>query len=244
MSAWLCLYLFLLPGVSGQVVDDGQTNDARVLIELNDDDYRVRQAATRRLLGDEALTQDDLDRLFIASETPEQRHRLLRVARHRVLREMIRDRFDDQPGPGSMGLSHQTARIGGPGDDQQVGVMVVTTLPGFPAYALLEPNDVIVGFAGEAITEKATADKFPELIRRHQAGEEVDLTVLRDGAPMLLRFRLGNGQALGEVYNTTELILNPPYSQAWAAVQARMRGLVDDGTEVQAEATDHNATSE
>ena len=82
---------------SGQVwADEGATDtdeDARILAELMDEDHANRQAATRRLLEDEALTQQDLQRLFIQSETLEQRHRLLRVARHHTIRGMIATRY-------------------------------------------------------------------------------------------------------------------------------------------------------
>jgi len=227
----LCLWLFLSPGAYGQQPADESENDARVLAELGNDDYQVRQSATRRLLADDELTQAHLDRLFVMSDTPEQRHRLLRVARHHVIRRMIAKRFGGLAGPGSMGLSHQVAEAWEPGKEMRVGVMVVMTLPGFPAYALLEPGDVIVYFDGKPIPEKVTAAQFQQMIRGHQTGQVVALTVVRDGLPLEIPFRLGNGQALGEVYDTSGLVLTAAYRQAWQEDRRRMEGLIDPGDE-------------
>ncbi len=104
-------------------------------------------------------------------------------------------------------------------------MMVVLTLPGFPAYALLEPGDVIVGFADQPIQEKVTATLFQQLIRRHQAGEELNVTVVRDGVAESLRFRLGNGQALGAVYDSTGVALNRSYQERWFSTRERMLAL-------------------
>jgi len=198
---------------------------ARVLAELNDDDFRVRQSATQSLLADEALTQDDLGRLFEASETPEQLHRLLDISRHRVIREMIGERFKDHPGPGSMGLSHQMVQVSQLGEAARTGVLVVQTLPGFPAYEMLEPGDVIVAFAGQPLADKLTAAQFQQLIRRYKAGEVIDLSVLREDQTIDLLFKLGHGEALREAYDASGMVVNRPYREKWLAARARLLAL-------------------
>lgn len=226
---WLvcCGCVFPLIGASGQVVVDAEDGDTHVLALLGDDDYQVRQAATRRLLRDNALTQADLDRLYAASKTPEQRHRLLRVARHHVIRRMIRQKYDGQAGPGSMGLSHQV--IPASQDRARTGVLVVMTLPGFPAYAALEPGDVMIDFAGQPLPDKLTAAQFPLLIQEHTAGEQIHLTVLRDGVEIDVLFILEHGQALKGVYDTGGVVLNAPYRDRWATTRARMQALIGEG---------------
>lgn len=227
---WLvwCGCVFPLTGASGQVVVGGEDDDARVLALLGDDDYQVRQAATRRLLADDTLTQADLDRLYAACETPEQRHRLLRVARHHVIRRMIRQKYDGQAGPGSMGLSHQV--IPASQDRARTGVLVVMTLPGFPAYAALEPGDVMIDFAGQPLPDKFTAAQFTKSIQGHAAGEQIRLTLLRDGVEIDVLFILEHGQALREVYDTGGVVLKAPYRDRWATTRARMQALIgEDG---------------
>lgn len=198
-----------------------------ILAGLGDDDYAVRQDVTHGLLSDDALLQNDFDRLYAASETPEQRHRLLRVARHHMIRRMIEDRFGDQAGPGSMGLSHHVVRVTGPDQaTERAGVMVVMTLPGFPAFAVLEPGDVIVDFAGQPISERISPVQFQKLIQTHQAGEQIELTVMRNGKPVTVPFMLCQGQALGDVYDTKGITLKDPYRQSWRVERSRMDGLL------------------
>ncbi len=216
------------PAVESEATAQPGADDSQILDELGGDDYRARQSTTHALLANEALTQDDLDRLYAQSQTPEQRHRLLRVARHHAIRRMIRQRYTDQDGPGSMGLSHQVIPRKQALSEDQAGVLVVLTLPGFPAYALLEPGDLLIDFAGQPFPDPLTPAGFQELIRGHKGGETIDLTVLRDGQTLDIRFRLEQGQALAEVYDTTGMTLKPPYLGQWLKARQRMEALVTE----------------
>jgi hypothetical protein len=102
------------------------------------------------------------------------------------------------------------------------------TLPGFPAYALLEPGDVIIEFDGQAIPEKVTGAMFTNMIQTRKAGDEIGLMLVRNGETVRLRFTLGNGQALGEVYSSGGVVLAGAYQQAWRAERARMEALVGE----------------
>ncbi len=209
-----------------------QLDERAVLAGLGDDDYRVRQEATRQLLLDESLTADQLDALYVASETPEQRNRLLRVARHHMIRRLIEQNYGELRGSGSMGLSHHVVQVTGPdGQTQQTGVMVVMTLPGFPAYAMLDPGDVIVRFAGEDMPQRMSPTQFQLLIRDHKAGEVIEIVVMRNGKPMTLDFQMSQGQALSEVYDTSGITLNEPYLGLWTQERARIEGLLRVETE-------------
>lgn len=225
----LCVSLWPITRAQAQTDEPAALDDASVLAALNDDDYPVRQAATQRLLAEDDLSPQTLDRLFAASRTPEQRHRLLRVARHHVIRRLIEQHFGDQVGPGSMGLSHHVVSVTGPDDStERTGVMVVMTLPGFPAYAMLEPGDVIVDFAGQPIPERMSPAQFQQMIRMHQAGEQIALTVMRHGKAIEVPFLLCQGQALSDVYDTAGVTLNEPYRAQWARERARMQALVSE----------------
>jgi hypothetical protein len=241
--AWLLVGI-ALPVSPGWAQTDvtGAVDVAGILVELGDDDYSVRQAATRRLLADDNIPARDLDRMYAASQTPEQRHRLLRVLRHHLIRRMIADRFGDQAGPGSMGLSHHVVRVTGPdGATERTGVMVVMTLPGFPAYALLEPGDVIVDFADQPIPERMSPAQFQQLIRTHQAGERIGLTVMRNGKPVRVLFVLCQGQALTEVYDTGGITLKEPYGRAWWVERGRVDDLLVDDAGAEGGVIDHAA---
>lgn len=207
--------------------EEPHADDATILAELGNDDYFVRQEAIHRLLCDNELAQDDLNRLYSKSETPEQQHRLLLVARHHMIRRMIHEQFGDEIGPGSMGLSHFVVRVTGPdGKTERAGVMVVMTLPGFPAYALLEPGDVIVEFAGAMIPDRITQAQFQQMIRTYQAGDQIPLVVMRNGKPVKMLFVLSQGQALGRVYDNSGITLKDPYRTQWNALRVSMESLI------------------
>jgi len=201
------------------------SEDAQVLAELNDDDYQVRLSATHRLLADEALTQDDLARLFEASESPEQRHRLLGVSKHLSIRNVIHEKFKGLPGQGSMGLSHQMVQVTELGETPRRGALVVQTLPGFPAYAVLEPGDVVVSFAGQPLPDKLNAAQFREMILRFKAHDTISLTILREGNPIDLLFELEHGKALSEAYDAGGMVVKSPYRDKWLAARARLLAL-------------------
>jgi hypothetical protein len=205
-------------------------DDARVLAELNDDDYRVRQTATQRLLLDDTLTQDDIARLFVATETPEQRHRLLSVSKHHAIRDMIRERFGDRTGPGSMGLSHQVVKVSALGEAERTGVLVVQTLAGFPAYAVFEPGDVIILLAGEPLPEKLSDTQFPPLIRKYQAYDTIDVTILREDKPLSLQFEMEFGEALQEAYDPNGMLVKPPYLGKWLSTREKLLALQPQST--------------
>ena len=90
----------------------GQVDEGALLAALGDDDFKVRQEATRQLLLDESLTQEQLDRLYVASETPEQRHRF--VARGPASHDPSVDRSEFW-GHGRAGLDGVVSSRG-PGD--------------------------------------------------------------------------------------------------------------------------------
>lgn len=60
------------------------------------------------------------------------------------------------------------------------GAEVQQVIPGMPADGLLGPGDVIVAVDGRPV---GTAVEVIESTRRHQVGEEVRLTIVRDGQP-------------------------------------------------------------
>jgi PDZ domain-containing protein len=58
------------------------------------------------------------------------------------------------------------------------GAEVQSVLPGMPAYGVLHVGDIIIAIDGEPV---ATTNALIERIRRHTVGDEVELTVQREG---------------------------------------------------------------
>ena len=74
-------------------------------------------------------------------------------------------------------------------DDGSSGALVVDVVSGQPADdAGLEPGDLITAVSGKPV---AGAEELGGLIREHQPGEAVELTVTRDGESRVLQVTLG-----------------------------------------------------
>jgi serine protease DegQ len=70
------------------------------------------------------------------------------------------------------------------------GALMIEIVPDSPAdRAGIEPNDVVVSFAGERID---SMDDLVVAIRQHKVGEQVEMVVVRDGERMTLRATLGD----------------------------------------------------
>ncbi|HWC15097.1 MAG TPA: PDZ domain-containing protein [Actinomycetota bacterium] len=67
------------------------------------------------------------------------------------------------------------------------GALIITTLTGSPADGVLQPDDVIVAVDGQPV---ATTCEVGAAIGRHQTGEHVRITVLRDGAERSFRLKV------------------------------------------------------
>lgn len=234
LSMMLMLCCVLLHPATTQAQDNRlNADDAQVLADLGSEDFALRQYVTQRMLQDNGLTQDDLDRLFAKSQTPEQRHRLLRIARHHDIRRMIEVRFQDQASSGSMGLSHAVVRVQVTEDDEspaesRAGIMAALTLPGFPAYATMHPGDVIIEFDGQPMPDKVTGPMFQQMIQGRRAGDTIDLTIVRSGIVDRIEMTLSNSQALGEVYHSSGVVLNSPYREQWAKTREAMLSLINN----------------
>lgn len=192
-------------------------DDTHILSALGSDQYAVRESMTRRLLAGPDLTPQRLERLYAAATLPEQRHRLLDVAKHHLLRRVVHEQF---PGgqSGSIGVS-----LGSVNEEQTPGVRqsaiyVGQTYPGFPAFSELSPGDIILEVNGEQPGQQRGLGLVQFMVNRitqHAPGEYIELTVLRDDQTFNVKIRLVNIDALHALYQTRER----PVAQA---VQLRM----------------------
>ncbi len=200
------------------------------LQDLNATDWPTRQAAQRTLLGDAALTDAELDAMYAAATSPEQRQRLCDVALHHLLRRQ-RSVRDPGAGHGSLGISMSNIANPEPGFSERGAVQVTITFPGFPAFAHLQVGDIIVGIEGRRFDERLSVERsqsyFKERIQKYRPGDEISLMVWREGELLTVQFPTANFEDLGELFNTNRasaghLPLNDPYQRAWDHRRAQL----------------------
>lgn len=211
------------PGSTSLGAYDQAGEHAYILERLASDDYQVREQTTQDLLIDPTITPETIRDLLALADQPEQRHRLLRVARHKTLCIFRRQQFREI-GPGSLGvsLSSRTLEAGELPGLTQPAVEVVLTLPGFPAYEQLRPGDRIIEFAGRPVPEDPASDQFSSLIKLHQAGETVQMTVIRDGQRVPVSLVLASYEALDGMYTSDPPDVNHQFELQWRAVRGQL----------------------
>lgn len=214
---------------------------ADVVSGLNHEDFAVRQAAEAYLLSDNTLGRAELNKLLQNATSPEQRHRLIRVAEHHVLRELrerdfgVAQKPEGDPADG-VDLQRQanartTAAIGysyepvlardNPHADLS-GVAVIATMPGFPGHAHLRKGDIIVEIDGRSLSDAHQQHDITAWVRwriaAHEAGDEIAFTVLRGGKALAIKLICAEGAALNSMYTTDAFeaaARKAPYEQAW-----------------------------
>jgi hypothetical protein len=170
---------------------------AKLVTQLDAESFAQRQQATRALMTGAWLNDATLRAMFEAGTSPEQRHRLIAIARHQTLRRS-HARFDaDNPRQqGAVGIIHQAQpKPDRPGAEQAV-VIVLGTVPGFPGYAYLEPGDQILAINGQSFPDNVDRTNLPQRIVQFAAGETIRLTVKRRGQQRRVRFELASKAAL------------------------------------------------
>lgn len=221
----LMLIVVLAGILSAPAAKADETAKADVLTALASATFAAREAASSALLQDDAVDVSKLRELFAQAREPEQQHRLLTVAMHHLVRQLAQARTLANE-PGSLGLVHQTVQAGAVAGLEQPAVQVLTTLPGFPAYAHLQVGDLILAVDGQAFTEDITAEMFRDAIKGKQAGERIHLTLLREGKQMDTQFKLGSLLALQSIYDPANMSLREQYAQQWASLRDELLALV------------------
>lgn len=200
--------------------------DVAVLQALADPQYTTRRDATERLMWDEAVRGTDIARLYALADSPEARHRLIRVATHRVIAD-IRRRDFPQIGKGSIGIAHQALSGDLPPALGQPGILVARTFEGFPAHGRLRVGDVILGVDGTPLADNLrgnqAANLFIQAVQSRKAGAVISLSVLRDEQTLDIEFPLANLDALQQMYEPNGGGLKAAFAQAaqqavWAMI--------------------------
>ncbi len=219
---------------SGQA-DAGQSGQVTVkqrLAQLASADYLTRQAASRALFADPKITDDQLIELYAAANLPEQRHRLLAVAQHHVLRNR-RKLIDRTAGDGSLGIAHQGVTKAQLPHLGRPAIRVLDTLAGFPAHAVLEPGDLILLVDGRKLPEVNDGLQIREIFRTailaRKPNSLVRLKVRRRDVMIDVRIRIASGQALDRMYNSndqTDLpVLDAQSARDWTQFRQKLEGV-------------------
>ncbi len=205
-----------------------------LLADLDSPDYAVRSTATQTLLAAPHIDDDEWGELFAQARSPEQRHRLLAAARHHLLATLRRKEFPER-GPGSLGM---TQRVITPAERLQTGragVLVNSTLPGFPAYAHLLPGDLIVAINGTPIDTDVSDDRFQQLVQLNPAGQTVTLTLVRDGQDLDRQITLASFEALARMYERGDMGVSARFEVQWRQWRDRLVVHASDAGPVQIE---------
>lgn len=192
-----------------------------ILDRLDHPEHDTRQAATAELLADETLNEDKLAALLRRSDTPEQRHRLMSVARHHVLRLAREAQFPDDSNA-ALGISHDAVQRTDEHGNRIGAVYVVMTLPGFPGHAALRPGDIITALDGEPLPAGAAPDRFAAIIKSFDAGTQVTLTVHRDNQTFDAQVTLASAPALHAMYDDAPFQPTFQYASLWRDARARL----------------------
>ena len=207
-------------------------DEAEVLAKLGHDDWAVRQQVSRQLLADADLTGSQIDSLFSRATNAEQRHRLLDVARHHLLREVGRRQAakGDQACLGVGLLPINPSQI--KGMDQPLSY-VDRTYPGLPGFVWFVPGDMIMAIDDQRAPARKpgqTHSFITDFIKAHSPGDMVTITVRRDGRTLNVAVRLADRNALVHLYGEHQNApaggtLRPEHRQEWQQRRKELIGL-------------------
>lgn len=229
-------------GIADQAQAAPLTQD-ELVARLDDADFATRALAEQHLLARTELSSEALRQYLLQSTSEEQRHRLMRLARHHVLREIREQQFGPDAKPGQDGAViapdlHEAAAIGfsyeptANNNDAALtpaGIAVVSTMPGFPGHAYLRRGDIITAVDGQ--TAKHIQHQFmatswvAQRIAAHRPGQTIEITVFRDGRSVTLAFACAQASALKAMYSTNGAaiaVLNPPYTERWQQARNKL----------------------
>lgn len=164
---------------------------AKAFANLGSQQFHVRENAQSELLawgrgGPEPAMAELLRQSKIADD-PEVRKRCLDV-----LRDLVMDEYGkDGKGYIGIGLEDMVANLPGEPNPRNA-IRVTNVLPKTPAdQAGIRANDLIVGLNGKDWGGNDTFRQFQEKIQALKPNSNVELRILRDGALIDLKFKLG-----------------------------------------------------
>ncbi len=188
---------------------------AQDLAQLDNDAWKVREAATQRLLALD-LTPQAVAAAYARARSPEQRQRLELIAEHQFLRTYIAAHFSSDTSA-ALGVRQQMVLPNEDNGLKHPAVRVEATLPGFPATGRLQTGDLILALDGKPFPD---AGQDPATVLRQQVlglrpGDLLHLTVQRDGRTLQVAVPLAPASALGALLDPVSGELLPDIAQRW-----------------------------
>ncbi|MCC7193807.1 MAG: PDZ domain-containing protein [Phycisphaeraceae bacterium] len=233
-----CIVLWIV-GIllSLAAVGNGAIDEPSLLRDLQSPDYAVREEASHRMLTDEAFDQPTFLRLYASASLPEQRERILDASRHHFLR-VVQEDATKVGGASSMGLT--LLPMIAPGEVAgvtQPAARVGITYPGFPAYAMLRPGDLILSLDGREVpgTDAGGISMFIEMVKAHPLARSAKVGVLRDGKRIEVTMRLASRVALQSIYQMDGETLRPELAARWAEQAREFTKLSPEAAALQAD---------
>jgi predicted metalloprotease with PDZ domain len=172
---------------------------AKAFSNLGSQQFQVRENAQSELLawgrGMPEPAMAELLRQTKIADDPEVRNRCLEV-----LRDLVMDEYGKE-GKGYIGISMEDMVANLPEEPKPRNVIRVTNvLPKTPAdQAGIRVNDLIVELNGKSWGDNDTFRQFQEKIQGLKPNSNVELKILRDGALLDLKFKLGRLPEFGDI---------------------------------------------
>ena len=199
-----------------------------ILKRLGSDEFATRQAMSAALLTDDTLTEETLAELYAAAQTVEQRHRLMDVARHHLYRS-IRKKIDQPTDKGSIGIRPDGLSAKYIPHVGRSAIVVVDTLPGFPAYGQLLPGDLLLTVDGRKLPQNAQERQltaaFVNSIQAKHPGQLIRLAVRRGQTTKNVSLEMASLKALQSIYPQNRPIglgLSEPVQHQWEEHRKRL----------------------
>jgi hypothetical protein len=183
-----------------------------ILERLDSDDLATRERASVDLQTDVRLTLEALQRRVADKSRPLTTEQQLRVSE-------VALRLFKQTTRGAMGVSFARQVEG--------GVEIGQAIDGFDSKRVLRGGDIIREMSGVTVF---TNDEARAVIISHDPGEEVRMTIIRNGEPMEVTLRLGRFQDLQNAAPVNDRTLR----DAWAYRCQRTGELTGTGEPIDA----------
>jgi hypothetical protein len=94
-------------------------------------------------------------------------------------------------------------------------MLISRVYPGFPAFAYLQPGDMIYAVDGKFFSDDLSHKEFEDRIRHYKAGDRVTMDVIRGGRSIRLHVQLGQRQRLDDVSKMLGNASEPSLYMPW-----------------------------
>ena len=240
--ALLAALALLLPGYAvtaqdaeqAELPEVGELSRIQQVALLDDESYKVREHVQQYLLSDQSIDLDAVLKMMETTTSDEQRFRLIRIARHHVLRNIrIKDFKDDgirnRRDKAAIGFTYAPLLASDNPFSDNPGATILSTMPGFPGYEMLRVGDILISVDGQTIRATASENNITQWIAWwisvHQPGDTINLTIIRRGKTLAIAVQCAQQSALTTIYKdnmATDFPLNEPYNTAWEKALAAL----------------------